>query len=140
INIKHFNIVFCSAMWLTSSTEEQALSSACDSTLMFSSETPVLSDSSLNINRRSLSPWSWSSTMVRNRIPSTLWKAECSSNYCGSPNPDQTNYYNLESKPIYQNILVLNRKEGERCYTASFQSIPVGCTCIRLLFRSKEIK
>ncbi|XP_013882384.1 interleukin-17A-like, partial [Austrofundulus limnaeus] len=111
--------------------EEQTQPPGCDATLMFSSETPVSSDSGSDINHRSLSPWSWSSTTVKNRIPSTLWKAECNSNYCESPNPGLEDYHDLESKPVYQTILVLNRKEGERCYTVSFQSIPVGCTCVR---------
>ena len=69
------------------------------------------------------------STSVKNRIPTTLWEAECSSMFCSGPG--QTDNHNLNSVPIYQNILVLTRKDDGRCYVASYRSVAVGCTCIR---------
>uniref|UniRef100_H3C5L1 Uncharacterized protein n=1 Tax=Tetraodon nigroviridis TaxID=99883 RepID=H3C5L1_TETNG len=81
-----------------------------------------------SIHSRSLSPWRWRSTTVRNRIPSTLWEAQCSSNR--SPG-GQTQVQDLNSVPIYRNILVLTRQNNSRCYTASFRLVAVGCTSVR---------
>ncbi|XP_063737031.1 interleukin 17a/f2 [Eleginops maclovinus] len=103
---------------------------SCDSMLAFSSSVSSSSEGNGNIHRRSLSPWSWRSTTDRNRIPSTLWEAECSSSSCSSPNK-QKDRHSLNSVPVHQNVLVLTRTPGGRCYTASYQSLVVGCTCVR---------
>lgn len=73
------------------------------------------------------------SSTVKNRIPSTLWEAECTSSFCSSPNPGQTDTHDLNSVPVHQTILVLNRQDGGRCYTASYRSVAVGCTCVRAI-------
>ncbi|XP_061563774.1 interleukin 17a/f2 [Cololabis saira] len=101
----------------------------CGSTLTFSSGVRSWSEGNGNIHRTSLSPWSWRSTTVKTRIPSTLWEAECTSRACSSPDSGQTDVKNLNSVPIYQNILVLE-KNGSRCYTALYRSVAVGCTCV----------
>ncbi|KAM4592423.1 interleukin 17a/f2 [Odontesthes bonariensis] len=119
----------CSALWVASSSEEQAPPPACSSTLEFSSEVQSSSQENGKIHHRSLSPWSWRSTSVKNRIPATLWEAECSSMFCSGP--DQTENHNLNSVPIHQSVLVLTRKDDGRCYVASYRSVAVGCTCIR---------
>lgn len=67
---------------------------------------------------------------MRDRIPSTLWEAECSSSFCSSPNPGFRHGHDLNSVPVYQSVLVLNRYQGGNCYTASYQSVAVGCTCV----------
>ncbi|XP_041794854.1 interleukin 17a/f2 [Chelmon rostratus] len=124
----------CSVLWVVSSPSRVRAPPpppppGCDSTLAFSSA--VSSSSEGNIHRRSLSPWSWRSSTVKNRIPSTLWEAECSSSFCVSPSPGQTDGHNLNSVPVYQNVLVLTRQDGTgRCYNASYRSVAVGCTCV----------
>ncbi|XP_033480175.1 interleukin 17a/f2 [Epinephelus lanceolatus] len=102
----------------------------CTLKLAFSTEVSSSSEGNGNIHRRSLAPWIWKSSTVKHRIPSTIWEAECSSSFCSSPNPGQTDRHNLNSVPIYQNILVLNPQDGGRCYTASYRSVAVGCTCV----------
>ncbi|KAK2920473.1 interleukin 17a/f2 [Channa argus] len=102
----------------------------CDSTMTFSTDVSSSSDGNGNIHSRSLSPWTWRSTTVKNRIPSTLWEAECSGSFCSNPNPGHRDRHNLNSVPVYQNILVLNRQEAGDCYIASYKSVAVGCTCV----------
>ncbi|XP_044052219.1 interleukin 17a/f2 [Siniperca chuatsi] len=126
-------LVCCSVLWVVCSSSRVKAPPpppGCDSMLAFSSEVSSLSEGNGNIHGRSLSPWSWRSSTVKNQIPSTLWEAECSSSFCSSPNPGQTDGHNLNSVPIYQNVLVLKRQDGGRCYTASYRSVAVGCTCV----------
>ncbi|XP_076595352.1 interleukin 17a/f2 [Chaetodon auriga] len=124
----------CSVLWVVSSSSRVKAPPppppppGCDSMLAFSSE--VSSSSEENIHSGSLSQWNWRSTTVRNRIPSTIWEAECSSSFCSSPSPGQTDRHSLNSVPVYQNVLVLTRQDGRRCYNASYQSVAVGCTCV----------
>ncbi|XP_042276901.1 interleukin 17a/f2 [Thunnus maccoyii] len=125
-------LLCCSALWVASSSEVKVSSPppGCDSLLTLSSEISSLSEGNGNIHSRSVSPWRWKSSTVKNRIPSTLWEAECSSSFCSSPNPGQTDRHNLNSVPIYQSVLVLNRQEKGHCYTAKYHSVAVGCTCV----------
>ncbi|XP_008286312.1 interleukin 17a/f2 [Stegastes partitus] len=122
-------LVFCSASWVVSSSRAVA-SPRCDAMLDLSSNVSSLSGGNGNIHSRSLSPWRWTSTTVKDRIPSTIWEAECISSFCSSPNPGQTNRQDLTSVPIHQNILVLNRQDKGCHYTASYRSVAVGCTCV----------
>ncbi|XP_073320871.1 interleukin 17a/f2 [Pagrus major] len=126
-------LICCSALWVVSSAAKVKAPppAGCDSLLALSSDVSSLSEGNGNIHSRSLSPWSWRSSTVKDRIPSTLWEAECSSSFCSSPNPGHKDGHNLNSVPVYQNVLVLNRQDGKRCYTASYQSVAVGCTCVR---------
>ncbi|KAM7424767.1 hypothetical protein PAMA_000903 [Pampus argenteus] len=124
-------LICCSALWVVSSSRSKVSpSSGCNSLLSFSSAVSSLSEGNGNIHSRSLSPWSWRFSTVKNRIPSTLWEAVCSSSFCSSPNSGQMERHNLNSVPIYQNVLVLNQQEGGRCYTATYRSVVVGCTCV----------
>uniref|UniRef100_A0A665WUF2 Interleukin-17A-like n=1 Tax=Echeneis naucrates TaxID=173247 RepID=A0A665WUF2_ECHNA len=123
--------VCCSALWVEASSRDNGPHPpGCDSMLAFSLNESSLSEGSGNIHLRSLSPWSWRSNTVKNRIPSTIWEAECSSS-CFSPGPRSTDSKDLDSVPIYQNILVLIRQGAGRCFTATYRSVAVGCTCVR---------
>nr|ALV83411.1 interleukin 17A/F2 [Miichthys miiuy] len=127
-------MVCCSELWVFSSSSMTEAppppSPGCDAMLAFSSEVSSSSEGNGNIHRRSLSPWSWRSSTVKDRIPATLWEAECSSSFCSSPNPGQMDEHNLNSVPVYQNVLVLTRQPNGPCYTASYRSVAVGCTCV----------
>uniref|UniRef100_UPI0037E8EF32 interleukin 17a/f2 n=1 Tax=Semicossyphus pulcher TaxID=241346 RepID=UPI0037E8EF32 len=126
-------LVCCSVLWVVSSSSSSKVTPplpGCNSTLVFTLDVTAATEGNGNMHSRSLSPWSWRSSTVKNRIPSTLWEAECSSSSCVSPNPGQTDGHNLNSVPIYQNILVLHRQGGGRCYTAAYQQVAVGCTCV----------
>ncbi|XP_033933418.1 interleukin 17a/f2 [Pseudochaenichthys georgianus] len=124
-------LVCCSALWVeaASSSIVKALPPSCDSLLALSSSVSSSSEGNRDIYRRSLSPWTWRSSTDSNRIPSTLWEAECSSSFCFSPNK-QTDRHNLNSVPVLQNVLVLTRSSKGLCYTASYRSVAVGCTCV----------
>ncbi|XP_060902138.1 interleukin 17a/f2 [Labrus mixtus] len=125
-------LVWCSVLWVVSSSSStvKAPAPACDSRLTFSSDVSSSAEGNGDIHIRSLSPWSWRSHTEKNRIRSTIFEAECSSSSCINPNSGQMDGHNLNSVPIYQNILVLHRQGRGRCYNASFQSVAVGCTCV----------
>uniref|UniRef100_A0A3Q1F430 Interleukin-17F-like n=1 Tax=Acanthochromis polyacanthus TaxID=80966 RepID=A0A3Q1F430_9TELE len=120
-------LVFCSALWVFSSSSAVA-SPRCDAMLEISGDASSLSGGNGNIHSRSLSPWKWTWTTVKDRIPTTIWEAQCTSSFCSGPNGEQTD--RLNSVPITQNILVLTRQDGGRCYTTSYRSVAVGCTCV----------
>ncbi|XP_041849962.1 interleukin 17a/f2 [Melanotaenia boesemani] len=132
-------LVCCSALWVSFS-KEQAPPPSCNATLEFSTELLSLSEGNRNIHRRSLSPWTWRSTTVKDQIPMTLWEAECSSTFCSSPTMGQSNSPGLNSVPVYQNILVLHRKSGSHCYTASYRSVAVGCTCVQAKINQQDLE
>ncbi|KAF6734614.1 Interleukin-17A [Oryzias melastigma] len=124
-------MVICSSLRFSSGSDEGAPHPPdCNITLQFSSETSSFSRGNGNIQQRSMSPWRWKSTSVKHQIPSTLWEAECVSSFCSSPVSGPSQDYSLNSVPIYQNILVLNRVKGSHCYTASYRLVAVGCTCV----------
>ncbi|XP_027869629.1 interleukin 17a/f2 isoform X1 [Xiphophorus couchianus] len=116
--------VLCSALWVISGQP------ACDSMLVFSSDVSP-AEGNGNVHQRSLSPWSWRSSTAKNRIPSTIWEASCSTKFCSEPKPGQQGEHDWNSVPIHQDVLVLTRMEGSRCYNASYLSVAVGCTCVR---------
>ncbi|XP_035010204.2 interleukin 17a/f2 [Hippoglossus stenolepis] len=122
-------LVCCIALWVGVSSSSSGVKAppppGCDSMLSFSSEVSSFSVGQTNVNRRSLSPWRWRSSTVKNRVPSTLWEAECIDAFCSG-----LNKHSLVSVPIYQSVLVLNRQQGAHCYTASYLSVAVGCTCV----------
>ncbi|TRY75954.1 hypothetical protein DNTS_033508 [Danionella cerebrum] len=91
----------------------------------FSSSTSDEGEGNGNIHRLSLSPWTSIPTFSPNRIPKDIFKAQCNSEYCIFPNEY------LNSMPIYQDILVLKKEPGHRCFRTTFERVPVGCTCIR---------
>ncbi|TWW67565.1 interleukin 17a/f2 [Takifugu flavidus] len=127
-------LISCSALWgfaHSSSPKPPPPSPKCDTMVALSSQTSSLSEGAGAIHSRSLSPWKWRSTTVKNRIPTTLWEAQCTSRVSSGPRLGQPEVHNLNSVPIYQNILVLTRQNNSHCYTASFQMVAVGCTSVR---------
>lgn len=66
-----------------------------------------------------------------NQIPSTIWEAECTGHFCSALSPGQPDAYRLNSVPIRQTVLVLTRNNRSPCYTATYRSVAVGCTCVR---------
>uniref|UniRef100_A0A3B4AHQ2 Interleukin 17a/f1 n=1 Tax=Periophthalmus magnuspinnatus TaxID=409849 RepID=A0A3B4AHQ2_9GOBI len=102
-----------------------------------STSSSSLSEGMGDIHSRSLSPWIWRMSTVPMQIPSTLWEAECSS-VCGFPQKTgghtQTGgggYLGLNAVPISQQVLVLERRPGSRCFTTVLRHVIVGCTCVR---------
>ncbi|KAI4903601.1 hypothetical protein NFI96_013574 [Prochilodus magdalenae] len=88
-----------------------------------------------NINNRSLSAWNWTPHPSSHQIPGVIYEAECQTQYCTDPNPDPNNNNNLQTElnsvPIYHYILVLHQdKQDRKCFTASYQKVAVGCTCV----------
>uniref|UniRef100_A0A4W4FRY2 Uncharacterized protein n=1 Tax=Electrophorus electricus TaxID=8005 RepID=A0A4W4FRY2_ELEEL len=82
-----------------------------------------------NINNRSLSPWNWIPNSSFHRIPEVIFEAECKTDYCNYPISNQKT--ELNSVPIYQDILVLKQDQANRnCFTASFQRVIISCTCV----------
>uniref|UniRef100_A0AAY4A474 Uncharacterized protein n=1 Tax=Denticeps clupeoides TaxID=299321 RepID=A0AAY4A474_9TELE len=107
--------------------------SLCTSTLQIPPNYQQISSKSDNgnIHLRSLSPWSWNTTFVHNRIPEMVSEADCSSSYCSSPNGPPSVDERLNSVPIYQEILVLKKHMSDStCFTVSFLHVAVGCTCV----------
>ncbi|XP_059214185.1 interleukin 17a/f2 [Centropristis striata] len=129
----HTLLVCCSVFWVVVSSFRVKAPSpppSCNASLAFSSDVSSSSEGNGNIHRRSLSAWTWRSSTVKNRIPSTLWEAECSSSFCSSPDPGHSDHHSLNSVPVHQNVLVLTRRDADGCYTAAYRSVAVGCTCV----------
>ncbi|XP_041648123.1 interleukin 17a/f2 [Cheilinus undulatus] len=130
-------LICCSVLWVapssssSPSTVKASPPHSCHSNLTFSSEVISSAEGNGDIHVRSLSPWIWRASTVKNQISSTIWEAECVSSFCVSPNPEQEDGTSLNSVPIYQNILVLQRQGRGGCYRASYRSVAVGCTCVR---------
>ncbi|XP_010881432.1 interleukin 17a/f3 [Esox lucius] len=109
--------------------------------------TPTLSVSS--VANRSLSPWTFRNSHVKNRFPEYIAQAQCQMSGCLTP--DGREDLSMESKPILYQILVLHRVEkddgrkekrkkgnvkknrkGKRYfYTLKTEIVTVGCTCVR---------
>ncbi|CAK6982248.1 interleukin 17a/f2 [Scomber scombrus] len=124
-------LVCCSALWVVfCSGVKVSPPPGCGSLLQLSSVVSSLSKGNGNIHSRSLSPWSWKSSTVKNRIPSTLWEAKCSQSFCSGARPGHPNQHDLNSVPIYQNVLVLKQQENGSCYTTAYHKVAVGCTCV----------
>ncbi|XP_053176083.1 interleukin 17a/f2 [Scomber japonicus] len=124
-------LVCCSVLWVAFSSEVKVSPPpGCGLILQLSSAASSLSKGNGNIHSRSLSPWNWKSSTVKDRIPTTLWEAKCSKSFCSGARQGQPNRHDLNSVPIYQNVLVLNRQENGSCYTTAYQTVAVGCTCV----------
>ncbi|CAJ1049953.1 interleukin 17a/f2 [Xyrichtys novacula] len=133
-------LVCCSVLWVLSCSSLRVRAhpsppppssspTICDARLEIPSVFPSSFEGSGDVNNRSLSPWTWRTSMVKNRIP-TIYEAECSSSFCVSPKSGRIDGHNLNSVPIYQDILVLQRQGSGRCYKAMYQRVAVGCTCV----------
>ncbi|KAM9466363.1 interleukin 17a/f2 [Clarias gariepinus] len=82
-----------------------------------------------NINNRSLSVWNWIPHHGANTIPGVIFEAKCQSHHCAYPN--RPYHAELNSVPIYSNMLVLTQDQRNRkCFTVKFQRVAVGCTCV----------
>nr|XP_046163841.1 interleukin-17A-like [Oncorhynchus gorbuscha] len=135
-NVSKYLVVCCVSMLLglTMAKGMKVTKERCNETLIIPSDFYKIpteeSEGNGNIHTRSLSPWTWKSTTVENRIPQTMWEAECSSMYCVYPtNSSQYMRYGQNSVPIYQQVVVLYTAATRKCYSASFLSVAVGCTC-----------
>ncbi|XP_036399007.1 interleukin 17a/f1 [Megalops cyprinoides] len=79
----------------------------------------------------SLSPWTYNFTTNENLFPSSIAEAKCK--LTGCLNSKGVEVMDLESRPIYHQILVLRRvdlKSGNYVFRLETKTIPVGCTCI----------
>uniref|UniRef100_A0A4W5P9Y9 Uncharacterized protein n=1 Tax=Hucho hucho TaxID=62062 RepID=A0A4W5P9Y9_9TELE len=136
-NVSKYLVVCCVSMLLglTMAKGKKGTKERCNDTLIIPSDYYKIpteeSEGNGNINTRSLSPWTWKTTTVENRLPPTIWEAECSSMYCVYPtNRNQYMHYGQNSVPIYKQVMVLYTSATRKCYSASFLSVAVGCTCV----------
>uniref|UniRef100_A0A671K420 Uncharacterized protein n=1 Tax=Sinocyclocheilus anshuiensis TaxID=1608454 RepID=A0A671K420_9TELE len=116
-NAKYMVLLGCALANLTFAKQGQKR--ICDTSLMISSDFSASLDTDAegngNIHNRSLSAWTWMSSLIN-------------SEYCTFPSGMDTR---LNSLPIYQDILVLKQdKEDRKCFRATFERVIVGCTCV----------
>ncbi|XP_029114429.1 interleukin 17a/f1 [Scleropages formosus] len=84
------------------------------------------------LSNRSLSPWTYSTIHDESVFPSYMAEAKCLLTGCWNSAGEEV--MDLESRPIYHQVLVLKRVHGDRgayVYKLETKSIAVGCTCIR---------
>uniref|UniRef100_A0A3B4C0V9 Interleukin 17a/f2 n=1 Tax=Pygocentrus nattereri TaxID=42514 RepID=A0A3B4C0V9_PYGNA len=132
--MRRYRVVFCVGLLMLSLTDVKATQKKiCDVGLKIpdfhGAEAEMLGGNG-NINNRSLSAWNWIPDTSPHRIPGVIFEAQCETHYCTDPNNNlQTE---LNSVPIYHYILVLHQdKQDRKCFTASYQKVTVGCTCVR---------
>ncbi|XP_041703921.1 interleukin 17a/f1 [Coregonus clupeaformis] len=80
----------------------------------------------------SISPWTYNTTYDESRFPPFISEVRCSLEGCLNVAGKEDR--NLESKPIYHQILVLRKVmgSGDRYhYRLESKIIAVGCTCVR---------
>ncbi|NXL95088.1 IL17F protein, partial [Alectura lathami] len=90
---------------------------------------------SLDISKRSLSPWDYRIDEDHNRFPQVIADAQCRHSRC--VNMAGQLDHSLNSVPIKQEILVL-RRELRGChhsYRLEKKVITVGCTCVTPLIQ-----
>ncbi|KAI5621307.1 interleukin-17D precursor [Silurus asotus] len=89
--------------------------------------------SSIPVNLLSLSPWAYRLKHDPARYPRFIPEAYCLCRGCltGSSGEESEEY---RSVPVFVPTAVLRRSRscvgGRRSYTESYESIPVGCTCV----------
>ncbi|XP_066498914.1 interleukin 17a/f2 [Hoplias malabaricus] len=126
-------VMVCVWLLLWSVTHSKSSQRICTTKLRIPRDFHTLETESLggngNINNRSLSAWSWTPHTSSHRIPGVIFEAECRTQFCSDPNNQQQT--ELNSVPIYHDTLVLQQDEHDHsCFTASFQRVAVGCTCV----------
>ncbi|KAK7912788.1 hypothetical protein WMY93_012999 [Mugilogobius chulae] len=129
-----YMLLVCCSLWWAAAARRQ-----CDTKLDLRTNSSSLSEGMGDIHKHSLSPWTWKSTTFPMQIPSVLWEAECSSSVCWYPSADRQGTETeaeapgvaLSAVPIYQNVLVLEKRPGSPCFTTAFRRLAVGCTCVR---------
>ncbi|CAB1335378.1 unnamed protein product [Coregonus sp. 'balchen'] len=80
----------------------------------------------------SISPWTYNTTYDNRRFPPIISEVRCSLEGCLNVAGKEDR--NLESKPIFYQILVLWKVmgSGKKChYRLESKVISVGCTCVR---------
>ncbi|NXC45420.1 IL17 protein, partial [Penelope pileata] len=89
----------------------------------------------LDINKRSLSPWNYRISEDHNRFPQLIADAECLHSRC--VNSAGQLDHSLNSVPIKREILVLRRelKGCNHSYRLQKKIITVGCTCVTPLIQ-----
>ncbi|NWU82185.1 IL17 protein, partial [Onychorhynchus coronatus] len=90
---------------------------------------------SLNMSSRSLSPWDYRIDEDHNRFPQVIADAECRHLSCVNSNGELD--YSLNSVPIKQEILVLQREQKgcQQSFKLEKKLITVGCTCVTPLMK-----
>ncbi|XP_053483512.1 interleukin-17D [Ictalurus furcatus] len=99
--------------------------------------------SSIPVNLRSLSPWAYRLRHDPARYPRFIPEAYCLCKGClMGPSGEESEEY--RSVPVLVPTAVLRRAGscvgGRRSYTESYESIPVGCTCIPALKPEKSTR
>ncbi|XP_062862208.1 interleukin-17D [Trichomycterus rosablanca] len=121
--------------------------SAFHHTLQLASETHNLScpsggrpqpdtRSHIPVNLLSLSPWAYRISHDAARYPRFIPEAYCLCKGClTGPSGEESNEY--RSAPVFVPMSVLRRSGscvgGRLSYTESYESLPVGCTCVSVL-------
>ncbi|NP_001018626.1 interleukin 17a/f3 precursor [Danio rerio] len=81
---------------------------------------------------RSLSPWTYTTSVDESRIPSTISEAKCEKRGCLTKDGEED--LGLESQPIYYQINILRRvkKKNSTFYALKLETkkVSVGCTCV----------
>ncbi|XP_062494573.1 interleukin-17F-like [Pezoporus occidentalis] len=83
-----------------------------------------------DVRNRSLSPWDYRLDEDPNRFPQVIADAKCRLSSCVNPLGQED--HSLNSVPIQQEILVLQREQQGCQYTYRLEKkvITVGCTCV----------
>ncbi|XP_023694508.1 interleukin 17a/f1 [Paramormyrops kingsleyae] len=100
--------------------------------LMLDPSVLITSDPVPQLANHSLSPWMYRTTHDDTRFPVDIAQAKCL--LAGCRNSLGEEVMDVESRPIFQQILVLKRVEGNQrkyYYKLESQTIEVGCTCVR---------
>ncbi|XP_062864049.1 interleukin 17a/f1 [Trichomycterus rosablanca] len=84
------------------------------------------------INSNSISPWKYTTSHDKNRIPEDLSEAQCLLKGCLNRTGEET--MEVESRLIYRQIPVLYRVSDVKnniYFRMELKTIAVGCTCIQ---------
>ncbi|MFT7812990.1 interleukin-17F-like [Arapaima gigas] len=85
-----------------------------------------------DLSHRSLSPWTYNTIHDESLYPPFIAEARCL--LTGCRNSASKEVMDLESRPIFHQVLVLRRVRGngeKYVYKLETRSIAVGCTCVR---------
>ncbi|KAK1793102.1 hypothetical protein P4O66_011508 [Electrophorus voltai] len=85
-----------------------------------------------SINNDSISPWEYLYTHDDSLIPSHTAEAKCLLSGCLNMSGVETR--DMESRPIFKQILVLRKVRGDQnnyYFQLEYKTISVGCTCVR---------
>ncbi|XP_062313659.1 interleukin-17D [Osmerus eperlanus] len=99
--------------------------------------------SRIPVNFLSLSPWAYRISHDPARYPRFIPEAYCLCKGClTGPFGQESDQY--RSTPVYMPSVILRRTGscvgGRHSYTESYVSIPVGCTCVPLLAKDRDVQ